>query len=154
MNLADRLKEFNAGINSYKTAKNITPSPFNPEFAIADSLSLEDLEKLTQDDCFNYAYQLYQYAECMGKERAECENVLNWCETNLQSILSELLTSGIWDQYAKHEVKVATILRNDSLARMVNEWKMTAQGRLEHVKSREYNLRRKAEILIEKGKRK
>ncbi len=154
MNAADRLKQFLEGIDSYITAKNVVVTKFNPEFALAETLSLEHMEKLTQDECFNFAYQLYQFADHVSHERAHCENVVRWCKNSLQSIISEGLSSGVWDQYAKHDTKVATILRNDELANKINEWKMTAEGRLENVKSREYNVRRKADILIEKGKRK
>ena len=154
MTAADRLKEFLDGIDRYISGKNITPSKFNPEFALAETLSLENLENLTQDECFGHAYQLMQYVDHVGTERAHCENVIRWCENSLQSIISEQLASGVWDQYAKHETKVATILRNNDLANKINEWKLTAQGRLENLKSREYNIRRKADILFEKGKRK
>ncbi len=154
MTAAERLKDFLDGIDRYISGKNITPSKFNPEFAIAETLSLENIEKLTQDDCFGHAYQLMQYVDHVGTERAQCENVIRWCENSLQSIISEAITGGAWDTYAKHETKVATILRNDDLAKKINEWKLTAQGRLENIKSREYNIRRKADILFEKGKRK
>lgn len=153
MNAEDRLKRFLDGIESYITAKNVVPTKFNTEFALAETLSLDDLEKLTQDDCFNFAYQLYQFADHVGSERAHAENVIRWCNSSLQSIISSEINNGVWDQYAKHDVKVATILRNDELAGRINEWKMTAEGRLENVKNREYNVRRKADILIEKGKR-
>ena len=88
------------------------------------------------------------------KKKAHCENVIRWCNNSLQSIISVELNNGVWDQYAKHDIKVATILRNDEIASKINEWKMTAEGRLDNIKSREYNVRRKADILIEKGKRK
>ena len=38
--------------------------------------------------------------------------------------------------------------------RKINEWKLTAESRLDRIKNREYNIRKKADILIEKGKRK
>lgn len=154
MNAADRLKHFLDGIDLYITAKNIAPTPFNPEFAIAETFNIEQLQRLTHDECLNYAYQLFQYADHLSRERAHCENVAKWCEHNLQSIISEELRSGTWDQYAKHETKVSTILRDNEIAHKINEWKLTAEGRLENLKSREYNVRRKADILIEKGKRK
>lgn len=154
MNAADRLRKFLEGIDSYINGRNITPTPFNAEFAIAETFNIDKTQKLTQDECFNYAYQLYQYADHLSHERSHCENVLRWCEYSLQSIISEELRDGIWDQYAKHETKVATILRDNELAYKINDWKLTAEGRLEHLKSREYNVRRKADILIEKGKRK
>jgi len=153
LNAADRLRHFLDGIDAYITAKNITPTPFNAEFAIAETFTLEQMQKLIQDECFNYAYLLYQYADHVSHERANCENVVRWCDYNLQSIIAEDLKNGVWEQYAKHETKVATILRDNEVAFKIHEWKMTAEGRLENVKNREYNIRRKADILIEKGKK-
>ena len=122
MTAAERLKEFLDGIEAYVTARNITPTKFNPEFAMAETLSMEDLDRLNQDECFGHAYQLMQYVDHVGTERAQCENVIRWCDNSLQSIISEALTSGVWDTYAKHETKVATILRNDELAKKINEF--------------------------------
>jgi hypothetical protein len=153
LNAADRLRNFLDGIDAYVNAKNITPTPFNAEFAIAETFTLEQMQKLIQDECFNYAYLLYQYADHISHERANCENVIKWCDYNLQSIIAEDLKNGVWEQYAKHETKVATIIRDNEVAFKIHEWKMTAEGRLENVKNREYNIRRKADILIEKGKK-
>ena len=153
MNAADRLRNFLDGIDAYVNAKNITPTPFNAEFAVAETFTLEQMQKLIQDECFNYAYLLYQYADHISHERANCENVIKWCDYNLQSIIAEDLKNGVWEQYAKHETKVATIIRDNEVAFKIHEWKMTAEGRLENVKNREYNVRRKADILIEKGKK-
>ena len=154
MKAAERLKEFLDGIDAYITARNLAPTPFNAEFAVAETLSMKDMQNLTQEECFGYAYQLMQYVDHVASERAQCENVTRWCNSNLQSIIADALTGGEWDQYAKHETKVATILRNDLVANKINEWLLTAEGRLEKIKTREYNIRRKADILFEKGKRK
>jgi len=154
LNAADRLKNFLDGIDSYITAKNLTATKFTTEFAVAETLTMDQLHKLTQDECFNYAYHLYQYADHVSVERAQCENVIRWCNHNVQSIIATALNDEIWGTYVKYETKVATILRNDDLAYKINEWLMTAEGRLEKIKNREYNIRRKADILIEKGKRK
>ena len=154
LNAADRLKHFLDGIDAYIIAKNVVPTPFNPDFVLAETLSLEDMDRLLQDECFNYAYQLYQFADHVAKERAHCENVVRWCNSTLNSILSSEINSYSWDTYAKYDIKVATILRDHDLANKINDWKMTAEGRLDNIKNREYNIRRKADILIEKGKRK
>lgn len=150
MNAADRLKTFLDGIESYVTAKNILPTKFNPEFALAETLSLEDLDRLTQDECFNYAYQLLQFADHVSHEKAQCENVVSWCNKTLGSIMVQEMDH---QAIAKHEVKYSRVLVENELADKIDEWKITAQGRLESIKSREYNVRRKADILLEKGKR-
>ena len=153
MNATDRLNQFLEGIDAYVLGKNIRPTAFKPDFALPETISIEDMDRLTQDDCFNYAFQLYQYADHVATERAHCENVARWCQNSLDSILAYEMESMI-DVIAKHEIKVARVLRNNDLAQKINDWKLTAEGRLENIKSREYNIRRKADILIEKGKRK
>jgi len=153
LNAADRLQKFLDGIQQYITGANIAPTNFTTEFAIAETLTLDKMEKLTQDDCFNYAYQLYQYADHIAWCRSQSENVVRWCKENLGSIVASEVTQ-IEVQFMKYETKVDLIKRENDIARNINEWLMTAESRLELLKSREYNVRRKADILIEKGKRK
>ena len=153
MNAADRLQKFLDGIQQYITGANIAPTNFTPEFAIAETLTVEKMEKLTQDDCFNYAYQLYQYADHIAWCRSQSENVVRWCKENLGSIVASEVTQ-IEVQFMKYETKVDLIKRENDIARNINEWLITAESRLELLKSREYNVRRKADVLIEKGKRK
>ena len=153
MNLEDRLRHFLQGIDNYISCKNLSTTQFRADFALVEAFPLEKIERLTQDECFNYAYMLYQFADHVASERASCETTARWCENSLHSIISSEMDD-MAHVIAKHEIKVANILRTNDLARKINEWKLTAEGRLEPLKSREYNVRRKADILIEKGKRK
>ena len=153
MSVADRLQKFLSGIDTYVTGSNIAPTKFSQEFAVAATLSVEQMENLTQDDCFHYAYQLYQYADHIAWQRASSENVVRWCKDSLGSIVASEVAE-IEVQFMKYETKVDLIKRNNIIAKNINEWLMTAESRLEMLKSREYNVRRKADILIEKGKRK
>ncbi len=153
LNAADRLKDFLDGIDTYISCRNLAPTKFSEEFALAETLSLEQMDKLTRDDCFNFAYMLYQYADHVASEKASQEMVVNWCEGNLNSIISSEIQD-MAGEYLKHDIKVATILRNHDLARKIKDWQDVARGRLAKTVSREYNIRRKADILIEKGKRK
>lgn len=153
LNAADRLKQFLDGIDVYVSCRNLTPTKFSEEFALAETLTLEQMDKLTRDDCFNFAYMLYQYADHVASEKAGQETVINWCENSLNSIISSEIHD-MAGEYIKHDIKVATILRNHELARKIKEWQDVAKARLAKTQSREYNIRRKAEILFEKGKRK
>jgi len=153
LNAADRLKVFLEGIDRYITAENVSPTKFNPEFAMAEAMSHDQLERLTQDDCFNFAFQLYQFADHVAWCRSHSENVVRWCKENLGSIIANEVTQ-IEVQFMKYETKVDLIKRENDIARNINEWLITAESRLELLKSREYNVRRKADILMEKGKRK
>ena len=154
MNSQDRLEYFLNGITEYIEGKNLQPCEFKEEFKSADDITEERLKTLTRDELFDQAFLLYQYADHVGQERAHTENVIRWCNDTLQRVIAYGVQHGEWDKYEKHDTKVATILSNDSIASAVNNWKLTAEGRLEHLRNREYNIKRKAEILIEKGKRK
>lgn len=154
LNSQDRLEYFLNGITEYIEGKNLAPCEFKEEFQKADQISDERLKTLTRDELFDEAFLLYQYADHVGQERAHTENVIRWCNDTLQRVIAYGVQHGEWDKYEKHDTKVASILANDAIAGAVNNWKLTAEGRLEHLRNREYNIKRKAEILIEKGKRK
>ena len=154
LNSQDRLEYFLNGITEYIEGKNLAPCEFKDEFQQADQISNERLKTLTRDELFDEAFLLYQYADHVGQERAHTENVIRWCNDTLQRVIAYGVQHGEWDKYEKHDTKVASILANDAIANAVNNWKLTAEGRLEHLRNREYNIKRKAEILIEKGKRK
>ncbi len=153
MNAKDRLQEFLSGIDTYISCKSLSPTPFKTDFALAETLSLEEMGKLTTDECFNFAFQLYQYADHVATEKAQQENVVRWCESSLNSIIASEIQD-MSGEYLKHEIKVAMILRNHDLAKKINEWKIVAESRLGKIQSREYNIRRKADILMDKGRRK
>lgn len=154
MNTKERLEHFLKGIDGYVLGQYITSPKINPECMIPETMNQNELDKLTQQECFDKAFMLMQYADHIGTERAKTQNVIRWCEDSLQKIIGQEIEDGEWGKYEKHEVKVGQIIRNNHIAYKVNEWKMTAEGRLEHLQQRDYNVRRKADILMEKGKRK
>jgi len=154
LNSQEQLEHFLRGIDTYILGSHIASAKLNPECMIPETLDSLKLDNLTQHECFEYAYLLMQYADHIGTERAKTQNVIRWCEDSLQKIIGQEIEDGEWSKYEKHEVKVGQILRNNHIAYKINEWKMTAEGRMEHLQQRDYNVRRKADILMEKGKRK
>ena len=153
LNYTDKLEVFLKGVDDYVSLQNLAPTKFNAEFAIPETLSYEQISKLTQHECFDFAFQLFQYADHVSVEKGKLETVVRWCESNLSTIVAHEIQD-MAGEYMKHEVKVGTVLRNHDLAKKINEWKLTAESRLDRIKHREFNIRRKADILIEKGKRK
>ncbi len=148
---ADRLTEFIGRIDAYITLKHATTTEFSADFAMAETFDLATLDTLTQDECFNYAFMLYQYADHIASERAGQENVARWCSTSLNSIYAQEFDSQV---IAKHEIKVARVLLENELASKIYDWKEVADSRLAKLVNREQNIRRKADILIDKGRRK
>ena len=107
---------------------------------------------LNRDDCFNAAYTLYQYADYISVDLNKCRAIFSWCDSSLNEIISREIND--LPQFNKHEIKVAEILRSNSIAKNLNDWKIKAQARINMLESKEQNIRRRAECLIEKGKRK
>ena len=151
LNASERLKKFLDDIDHYIESKNFIGPKFNDEFKIAETFDNEVLSCLTQDECFNYAYQLYQYADTVNSELSRNKSIVNWCEDALNKMISGELIN--MQQIAKHEMKVAAIIRENEVASKINDWKIVAQARVDTLQNKEYNIRRKADCLIEKGKR-
>lgn len=152
MNASERLDKFIENIDNYIKSKNFIGPKFQEEFKVAETFDNEVLSHLTQDECFNYAFQLYQYADAINSELGKSKSVLNWCEDALNRMISNELIN--MQQIAKHEMKVAAIIRENEVASKINDWKIMAQARIDLLQNKEYNIRRKADCLIEKGKRK
>ena len=152
MNASERLNEFTQGIQNYIDCKNLGPPKFTAEHVLPEMFSVENLERLTQDECFNSAFMLYQYADYVSSEKASQEVVIKWCEKALNTIISTEIED--MSQYTKHDMKVAHVLRSHDLAKKIDEWKTIAEARVVSLGSKEYSVRKKADCLMEKGKRK
>lgn len=152
LNASERLEHFLKCINDYIESKNFTGPKFNEEFKQPETLDLDTMNCLTRDDCFNYGYMLYQYADFVATELNKNKSIVLYCEDSLNKILSKEMPD--MPQFTKHEMKAAMILNENVVANKINEWKIVAQSRVDFLYTKEYNLRKKAECLIEKGKRK
>ena len=152
MNASERLKEFTQGIQNYIDCKNLGPPKFTAEHVLPEMYTTENLEKLTQDECFNGAFMLHQYADYISSEKASQEVVIKWCEKALNTIISTETED--MSQYTKYEMKVAHVLKTHDLAKKIDEWKSVAEGRITAIGNKEYSVRKKADCLMEKGKKK
>jgi len=151
MTAEDRLNDFISKVEQYIESKSLGPRDIDDECLASDGLSVDELQNLSKDDCFAHAYKLYQYADHIANEKANQENVCRWCELSLNSIMAQEIDNGL---IAKYEMKVAKVLLENELAATISKWKQHAESRLAKLSSREFNVRKKADILFEKGKRK
>jgi hypothetical protein len=152
LNASERLKEFTQGIQNYIDCKNLGPPKFTAEYVLPEMFTTENLERLTQDECFNSAFMLYQYADYVNSEKGSQEVVIKWCEKALNTIICTETED--MSQYTRHDMKVAHVLRSHDLAKKIDEWKSVAESRVISLGSKEYSIRKKADCLMEKGKKK
>lgn len=149
----ERLENFLTGIDKYIDGCYVSKLEYNENFVEAETLNLDDLGSLGRDACFDYAFCLYQYADHISRQIAKTKNIIMWCEQSInQMFVSEL--DILSQEYVKHDIKMALFLKRNDLAQKITSWKMSAQGRLNLLQGKEVDTRRKADCLIEKGKRK
>ena len=152
MNAAKRLDEFVYDLSCYFSGLRIDKINHRKEFNDIELMNTEQLNALTKDECFNGGYTLYQYADYIALDLNKCRSILYWCENSLNEIISREIND--LPQYNKYEIKVAEVLRSNTIAKNLNDWKIKAQCRINMLEAKEQNIRRRAECLIEKGKRK
>lgn len=152
LSVAKQLDNFIHELSNYFGALKIDKINHRKEFNELELMNSDKLNSLTKDDCFNGAYILYQYADYISLDLNKCRSILYWCENSLNEIISREIAD--LPQFNKYEIKVAEILRSNMVAKNLNEWKIKAQSRINTLEAKEQNIRRRAECLIEKGKRK
>jgi len=152
-NVEQRLTQFLDRIDEYIENKNLGVSNFRKELKEAESFSYDELNNISQDDCFNYAFLMYGYADHINDERSRQENVIAFCEESINKIIAREYKE-VQNIYASHDVKVAMITQENVPAQKLIQFKNVAESRIRSLKTKEFNVRRMAECLLEKGKRK
>ncbi|NDD83569.1 hypothetical protein EBZ38_04705 [bacterium] len=148
---ADKLSEHISIIASYIELSNTKFSSFREEYLLAANLSSDDLKKMTQQESFDTAYLLYAYATYIQDEINKNKIALNWCNDQLEKLV--VAHNDEFSQYTKHEVKRQIIIRDNNYAASVDKMREVAEARLQALDGKVYELKRKADILLEKAKR-
>ena len=124
---------------------------FNEEWTTAADADSSVLMALTKDETFDFAYSLYGYASHIQDELNMQQIALDWCNDKLDKMIAKNYHQ--FDNYMKYETKRNMIVINDEYARIVDHYREIALSRVQSLESKAKDLRRKADILLEKGKR-
>lgn len=152
-NATNQVTKFLNCVNDYLLAIHYNNVDFNEDFHIASNLSLSELDNKNRNELLDYAYVLCSYAGYLQDQFNKNKIVYNWCTITLNNLLVKHAKDYNFDRYVKHEIKIATIVSDNSFARTIDELKLVAESRLESIESKIYELRKKSEILMEKGRR-
>tara|TARA_R110002020_G_scaffold103752_24_gene243270 strand:- start:11932 stop:12414 length:483 start_codon:yes stop_codon:yes gene_type:complete len=150
-NATEQFEGFKKSVDDYIELKGIQPISFSEDFRLALNLDIDIMDKLTQQECFNYAYTLYQYAGYIQDEHSQQQVVVDWCNSRLNYIIAN--SEDCFPQYTKHEMKVPLLIKENSFASKVESWRLVAESRLKRLEGKEILIKRKADCLMEKGKR-
>lgn len=148
---SDRLAQHIERIDNYLDLANVRFASFHEEFLHSADMSIQRMSTLTQKEHFDHAYILYGYASYIQDEINKNKVVLDWCNDQIEKMVVANLKN--FDQYTKHEVKRQSIIMEDSYASKCDQMRSVAEARLQSLDGKVYELKRKGDILLEKGKR-
>lgn len=138
-------------INDYINATNTKFIGFKEEFLLVSDLSLDSLKKLTQAELFDAAYILYGYATYIQEEINKNKIALSWCNDQMEKLI--VANQNEFGQYTKHESKKYILAKSNSYAASLEHMREVAEARIQSLDGKVFELKRKADILLEKGKR-
>jgi hypothetical protein len=147
-----KLEIFLHRIDEYLENKDLAAPAYMDEHKIGEQFSLDSLGTLTQDECFNYALGLTSYLDHVVAQRSKQEAVVKYCDHHLTRIVAREYMN-MADVYGPYDLKEEIIIRENEVATKLSDFRMVASTRILTLKSREFNLRKKIDLLNEKGKR-
>lgn len=148
---SEKLAEHIEAINNYINSSNTKFSSFREEYLLVSDLPLEQLKKYTQAELFDAAYLIYGYATYIQDEINKNKVALNWCNDQMEKLIVKHQNE--FGQYTKHESKKHILANSNSYAASLENMREIAEARLQALDGKVYELKRKADILLEKGKR-
>ena len=146
------LKRFLDGIDEFNANNSLDSEPIGDDYLVAERLTFADLERVTQDELFTYADLLYQYASYINDKRARLQNVIYWCNGAINRVVAREYETV--SKYAPHEIKEAQVAQEHEFVRKIMQWRLTCQARAEPLSDKTYILKRRADAMIERAKRK
>lgn len=148
---SEDLKQHIESIDNYINETNTKFASFKEEFLLYADMDTDSLSKLNQEETFNVAYTLYNYASYIQDEVNKNKIALNWCTEHMERLIAQ--HSDMFGQYTKHESKKHILSKENSYAAKLEQMRLIAENRLQSLDGKTYEIKRKADILLEKGKR-
>lgn len=148
---SDKLAKHLDSIEQYINSSNTKFSSFREEYLLVSDLSADALKKLTQAEAFDAAYLLYGYATYIQDEVNKNKVALSWCNSEMEKLIVQ--HSDTFGQYTKHESKKYILAKNNSYAASLENMREIAEARIQSLDGKVFELKRRADILLEKGKR-
>ena len=114
-------------------------------------MEIEQVKKLNQEELFDYAYALYGYASYIQDQINRQKVVFNLCNDQLQKMVAKY--NDKFSPYTKHEMRMQMIVVDNEYAASIDNYRQVAEARIQELEGKVYELKRKGDILMEKGKR-
>ena len=147
----ETVEHFLKSLDDFIHQTNTNFAHFREEFLIVSDLSDEQLRKLTKEELFDSSYMLYSYASYIQDQINKQKVVYDLCTDQLEKLVAQ--HSEEFSKYTKHEAKIQLVINENEYAKSIDNYRSIAHARLQSLDGKVYELKRKADILLEKGKR-
>lgn len=147
----ETVEDFLSKLEDFTNETNTKFSNFREEFLIISDLSDENLKKLTKEQTFDASYLLYSYASYIQDQYNRQKIVYDLCTDQLEKMVAK--NSDKFGPYTKHDAKIQLIIVDNEYAKSIDGYRQIAHARIQSLEGKVYELKRKADILLEKGKR-
>lgn len=143
----EKLNEFLLSIDNWIASKNIIdikPKDSNVEMIL--TLSTDELQKLNQETCLQYAYELYSYSEYIETIKNKENAVLEWADSSIWFIICKSINQ-YGDKYTKWQEKYHAAIKENPLAIDILKIKNHASARVSMLSNKAETIRKMAELL-------
>lgn len=147
----ETIEDFLSKLEDFTNETNTKFANFREEFLIISDLPDENLKKLSKEETFDAAYLLYSYASYIQDQHNRQKIVYDLCTDQLEKMVAK--NSEKFGPYTKHDAKIQLIIVDNEYAKSIDNYRQVAHARIQSLEGKVYELKRKADILLEKGKR-
>lgn len=147
----ETIEDFVAKLDQFTNETNTKFANFREEFLLYADMSQAKIKELNQQELFDAAFALYSYASYIQDQINRQKVVYDLCNDQLQKLVAK--HNEEFSPYTKHEAKMQLIVVNNEYASVIDGYRQIAGARMQELDGKVYELKRKADILTEKGKR-
>jgi hypothetical protein len=116
------------------------------------NLTEEEISGKSTESLMTGCYRLYGYIDSLQEVYNREKSILEYCEESIWRIISPTFND-YGDQYTKWEYKYNSAVRENPLAKKVNQLKIATRARLSSLDHRIEHVKRRADILFEIARR-
>lgn len=143
----EKLNEFLSSIDGWIKSKNIINiKPKNSNVENILTLSTEELQKLNQETCLQYAYELYAYSEYIETVKNKENAILEWADSSIWFIICKLVNQ-YGDKYTKWQEKYHAAIKENPLTVDILKIKNHASARVSILTNKAETIKKMAELL-------
>jgi len=149
----DELDKYLVQIDEFIECNHFTDSTYKEQYKSYADLTEEDLRQMGSKELLDGAYFLFGYCsyiqDCANKQRV----ILNWCNSQLEKIVSKYEKESGFDKYTKHESKKPIVIRENIYAEKVEELRLIAESKYQILELKSLNIKKRGEVLMEKSRK-